>query len=150
MKKFEFRLKTLLNYREQLEELSKQNYREALARHSSYQEMLEENRKRRNEAAIALSAMPLNHPLYPLMALTDHYLRQLSYLIEEQALTLLELEKTAREKLEEYRARYREAEAIRRLREKKWRNYLREMEREEQKLQDDLFIARWPTGVTEQ
>lgn len=148
MKKFNFKLGTLLRYRELLEDKAETAYREALARRNHQLAIIEENRRRRNEAALALKKTPAGHPFLPLITLTDHYLNQLSQLIEEQALFLLELEHNVQEKLSEYQLRHREAEAIRRLREKQLQKYLLEMDKEEQKMQDDLFIARWP-GVME-
>ncbi len=148
MKKFNFKLGTLLRYREILEDKAEAVYREALARRNQQAAFLEENRRRRNEAALALKKTPSDHPFLPLITLTDYYLNQLSRLIEEQGLILLELEEIVQEKLSEYQLRHREAEAIRRLREKQLQKYLLEMDKEEQKMQDDLFIARWP-GVME-
>ncbi len=142
MRRFVFHLETLLGYRQRLEGLAENEYRRALAERNQARERLREIEQSR-------AALLRRHEVRPgavadvrWLELLSRCAAQLRDLGERQASVVLERDAEAEQRLADWHRRRRDAEVIRRLKQKKRAAWVREAEREEQKTQDDLFIAK--------
>jgi flagellar protein FliJ len=142
MKRFQFKLQTVLRYRETLEGLAENAYREALLR-------LNQARSQRDELGARHARLLLFFNLgagaavdVRMLQFVNRAVGQLLELIERQRQVILSCEAVAAEKLQAWRKRRQETEVIRRLKQKRWQEYQRQVEKEDQKLQDDIFLAK--------
>lgn len=142
MKRFRFKLQTVMKYRELREDLARNAYEEALSALHRQQAILEGYRRRRDELMRVYDVSAGRTVDAAVFHLTNRHITQLLYLIEHQLEVVAECQAEVERCFHEWTERRREAEVIRRLREKQWRLYLRESDKEEQKFQDDVFIAR--------
>jgi flagellar FliJ protein len=147
MKRFNFKLKTVLKYREILENLAKSSYQEAIRILNLEKNRLLTLEKRRNDLmpAYNIKAGTIIDP--EMLSLLSLYTVQLFYLIEMQKEVIIEKEKTVKEKYEEWDKKRKDVKVIKRLEEKKWKEYLKEAEKEEQKFNDEVFIAKTVRGM---
>lgn len=147
MKRFTFKLENVLKYRETLENLAKNEYREALRRLNIEKEKLldYQQRKDRLKSAYNLEAGSIIDP--EMLTFLTTYTGQLLYLIDKQKTAVLQKEKIAKKKFEEWNGKRKDVKVIKRLEEKKWKEYLREADKEEQKFQDEIFIAKTVRGM---
>lgn len=147
MKRFTFKLENVLKYRETLENLAKNEYREALRRLNIEKEKLldYQRRKDRLKSAYNLEAGSIIDP--EMLTFLTTYTGQLLYLIDKQKTAVLQKEKIAKKKFEEWNGKRKDVKVIKRLEEKKWKEYLREADKEEQKFQDEIFIAKTVRGM---
>lgn len=131
-----------MNYRKTLEDLAKNNYREAMRFVTIEKEKLVE----------MVTSQQANMRFYDqkagtvvdveMLMFVAKYTAQLANLMKLQEVIILEKEKVAEEKLNEWNIKRQEFEVVKRLKEKKWKLYLREAEKEEQKFQDEIFIGK--------
>ena len=147
MKRFNFKLANVLKYRETLENLAKNAYSEALHRLNFEKDRLMELENRRNalKSAYNIKAGSIVDP--QTLSFLSFYTTQLVYLIHKRKEIIHEKEIIAQEKFEEWNHRRKDVKVIKRLEEKKWREYLREADKEEQKFQDEIFIAKTVRGM---
>jgi len=147
MKRFTFKLGNVLKYRETLENLAKNEYREALRLLNIEKEKLLDYQRRRDrlKSAYNLEAGSIIDP--EMLTLLTDYTGQLLYLIDRQKTAVLKKEKIARQKFEEWNGKRKDVKVIERLEEKKWNEYLREADKEEQTFQDEIFIAGMLRGM---
>lgn len=142
MKKFVFKLENVLRYRETLEGMAKNAYREALQALNSERNKLLELQNRRDALKIAFNLQPGAIVDAQILIFTAHYSAQLVALIDIQKKVILEKEKIVRERFEDWNAKRKDVKVIKRLEEKKKVEYLKEADKEEQKFQDEVFIAK--------
>jgi flagellar export protein FliJ len=147
MKRFNFKLANVLKYRETLETLAKNAYREALHLLNIEKDKLMELERRRDELKTAYNIKAGSVIDPESLSFLSFYTAQLVYLIEKRKEIVREKEEIAREKFEEWNSRRKDVKVIKRLEEKKWREYLREADKEEQKFQDEIFIAKTVRGM---
>ncbi len=142
MKKFVFKLETALKYREMLEDIAKNEYREALRILNEGMEKLEALIKKREMvyAGVQREAGSVIKPdEYMLMEMAGG---QLKVLIRKQDEVVVKLRREAAEKLKEWQNKRKDAEIIRKLKEKKKAEHKKAMEKEEQAFLDELFIGK--------
>lgn len=147
MKRFTFKLENVLRYRETLENLAKNEYRNALRLVNIEKEKLLDFQKRKDglKEAYNLEAGSIVYP--EMLTFLTTYTGQLLYLINQQKAAILQKEKIAKEKFEEWNGKRKDVKVIKRLEEKKRKEYLNEVEKEEQKFQDEIFIAKTVRGM---
>lgn len=147
MKRFTFKLDNVLKYRETLESLAKNEYREALRLLNIEKDRLLDlqERKDRLKAAYNIEAGSIIDP--EMLTFLTTYTGQLLHLIDRQKAVILQREKVAKEKFEVWNGKRKDVKVIKRLEEKKWKQYLREVDKEEQKFQDEIFIAKTVRGM---
>lgn len=142
MKRFVFKLENVLKYRETLESLAKNAYREALQQLNIERNKLLELQKMQESLKAAYNLEPGTVIDPDILIFASTYASQLMFLIREQKMVIEEQENVVKEKFEEWNEKRKDVKVIKRLEEKKWREYLREMDKEEQKFQDEVFIAK--------
>ncbi len=143
MKRFVFKLQNVLKYRETLETLAKNVYSEAARLLNIETDKLHEIEERRDESIAAFNKLKSGSEIDPEMFnFLSNYTSQLLFLMDSQKQVILEKEKAAKEKLEAYNEKRKDVKVIKRLEEKKWKEYLREMDKEEQAFQDEIFLAK--------
>jgi flagellar FliJ protein len=147
MKRFTFQLENVLKYRETLENLAKNSYREALRLLNIEKDRLLALQKRRDalKTAYKLEAGSIIDP--DTLIFISNYTGQLLYLMDRQRKTITDKEKIAKSKFEEWNQKRKDVKVIKRLEEKKWNEYLREADKEEQKFNDEIFIAKIVRGM---
>lgn len=147
MKRFVFKLGSVLKYRETLENLAKNMYREAIRLLNIEKDKLQVLEKKRDDlkAAYNLKAGAVVQP--QVLTFLSIYKAQLLYLIEQQKHVILEQETIVKEKFEDWNQKRKDVKVIKRLEEEKWKEYLREADKEEQKFQDEIFIAKTVRGM---
>jgi flagellar FliJ protein len=142
MKKFRFSLQKLLQYRELREDLARQAYQEALSELQRQRDAERELQQRRSRLLARWNIRPGTILSVVDFAFLSGYGQQLRHLLERQRLIIQESEEIVRQRWQDWNQRRQEAEVVRRIREKRWRQYLLEADKEEQKFQDDNFIAK--------
>lgn len=142
MRRFNFKLENVLKYRITLENLAKSAYQEALRLLNREKDFLLnlQNTKKELMQAYNIKAGTIVHP--ETLFFITRYNSQLLQLIERQKQIIAENERITREKFDEWNQKRKDAEVIERLKEKKWQAYLREADKEDQKFQDEIFIAK--------
>jgi flagellar protein FliJ len=142
MKRFVFKLETVLRYRETLEKMAKNAYSEAqhLLNIEKEKLLVLETKRDNLKAAYNLKAGDAAQP--EILSFLSIYNTQLLYLIRQQKRITQEKEKAAKEKFDEWNLKRKDVKVIKRLEEKKQQEYLRQVDKEEQKFQDEIFIAK--------
>jgi flagellar FliJ protein len=125
-----------------LENLAKSAYQEALRLLNREKDFLLnlQNTKKELMQAYNIKAGTIVHP--ETLTFITRYNSQLLQLIEQQKQIIAENERITKEKFDEWNQKRKDAEVIERLKEKKWQAYLREADKEDQKFQDEIFIAK--------
>lgn len=142
MRRFNFKLENVLKYRTTLENLAKNAYQEALRLLNREKDFLLnlQNTKKELTRAYNIKAGTIVHP--ETLTFIARYTTQLIQLIERQKQIIAENERITKEKFDEWNQKRKDAEVIERLKEKKWQAYLREADKQDQKFQDEIFIAK--------
>jgi flagellar FliJ protein len=142
MKRFVFKLETVLKYRETLEKMAKNAYSEAqrLLNLEKEKLLVLETKRDNLKAAYNVKAGDAAQP--EILSFLSIYSAQLLYLIRQQKRITQEKEKAAKEKFDEWNRKRKDVKIIKRLEEKKRLEYLRQVDKEEQKFQDEIFIAK--------
>jgi flagellar protein FliJ len=142
MKRFTFKLENVLHYRVTLENLAKSAYQEALRLLNMEKERLLTLEHIKTDLMQGYNIKPgtVVHP--ETLSFIARYTSQLLYLIERQKHLIQEKESLARDSFETWNQKRKDVKVIERLKEKKWKEYLRESEKEDQKFQDEIFIAK--------
>ncbi|MCP4147437.1 MAG: flagellar export protein FliJ [bacterium] len=142
MKRFNFKLKNVLKYRETLENLAKNEYQEALRLLNLDKEILSSLLDRREsiKSAYDIKAGSIVDPV--MLTFVSDYTSQILALIDKQHLLISQKEKIAKEKFDNWNIKRKDVKVINKLEEKKKEEYLREVEKEEQSFQDEIFIAK--------
>lgn len=142
MKRFKFKLENVLKYRITLENLAKNSYSEALRVLNTEKDRLNhlENSKKRLMLAYNIKAGSIATP--ETLEFISRFASQLVHLIEQQKKVIAEKERVANKKFQEWNKKRKDVRIIEQLKEKKWKEYLRDIEKEEQKFQDEIFIAK--------
>ncbi|MGE5343616.1 MAG: flagellar export protein FliJ [Candidatus Omnitrophota bacterium] len=142
MKRFKFKLENVLNYRVTLEGLAKNAYQEALRVLNIEKEALHKLQtvKQALTQSYNIQAGAVVSP--ETLTLLSRYAVQLSHLIEKQTQVVADKQAIATEKFQEWNRKRMDVKVIERLKEKKWHEYLSEMDKEDQKFQDEIFIAK--------
>jgi len=142
VKKFKFKLESVLKFRVTLEELAKNEYREAMGLVN-----LEKNKLAEMEASRAalhqfynVKAGSIVHP--EMLSFIGKYSQQLNGLMRLQGKVIEEKEAFAGEKLAVWKKKRQDVKLVERLKEKKIKEYMLEMDKEDQKFQDDIFISK--------
>lgn len=147
MKRFAFKLENVLKYRETLEDLAKNNYREALRLLNIEKDKLLALQERR-DALTAAFKPEVGSIIDPeTLIFISTYTGQLLFLMDTQRKAITDKEKIAKTKFEEWNEKRKDVKVIKRLEEKKWKEYLREADKEEQKFNDEIFIAKTVRGM---
>jgi flagellar FliJ protein len=147
MKRFTFQLENVLKYRETLENLAKNNYREALRLLNIEKDKLLTLQKRRDALKSAYKPETGSIIDPDTLIFISNYTGQLLFLMDKQKKAINDKEKIAKSKFEEWNQKRKDVKVIKRLEEKKWKEYLREVDKEEQKFNDEIFIAKTVRGM---
>ncbi len=142
MKKFKFKLANVLKYRETLEQLAKQEYRDAVQVVNRERDKLVELRNQQNsmKSVFNIEAGAVVDP--EMLSMASFYMGRLFALMEEQKKIIAQKEIILQEKFKAWNEKRKEVKVIKRLEEKQWSTYQREVDKEDQKIQDELFIAK--------
>lgn len=138
MKRFQFRLQTILHYRRNLEELALADFQKAL----SSEKKAEDKLNRLAESLNELCRAGLKGEDGSVRLQRDEFKRQLFGLIAAQRQLLVELSRVTVEKKERYLEARKETRVLERLREKAWAEYQKALEKTEQREMDDLFLMK--------
>lgn len=144
MKRFRFKLENVMKYRITLEELAKNNYREAMQNVNLEKQRLAELEQNRDNLMTAYNdqikpGAVIHHDNINLIA---RYTYQLAFLIDTQHNNIAQKEEIAREKFREWNEKRKDVKVMERLKEKKWNEYLKEIDKEDQQFQDEIFLAK--------
>ena len=138
MKRFQFRLETVLQYRKQLEDLALIAFQNALAEERrAGRELGDLQESLQNACQIGLGGSD-----GPIRLSLDAFKRQISNLIRQKRLQIEELSRITADKREKYLDSKRESKILHRLREKAWIVYQKSLEQQEQQEMDDLFLMK--------
>jgi flagellar FliJ protein len=142
MRRFNFKLENVLNYRITLERLAKSAYQEALRVLNTQKDFLLqlENTRKELMQSYNIKAGTVVHP--ETLTFISRYTIQLIQLMERQKKIIAESEEIAKTKFDKWNHTRKDVKVIERLKEKKWQEYLRETDKEDQKFQDEIFIAK--------
>lgn len=142
MKRFVFKLENVLKYRHTMENLAKTAYREALRLLNIEKDKLMQLLDSRHALmqAYNIKAGSIVHPEE--LNFLARYTLQLTHLIEQQRTVIKTKEEISREKFLEWNKKRMDVKVMERLKEKRWQEYLREIDKEDQKFQDEIFIAK--------
>lgn len=142
MKRFVFKLETVLKYRETLEKMAKNAYSEAQRLLNIEKDKLLALETKRDNLKAAYNVKAGAVVLPEVLSFLSIYSAQLLYLIGLQKRVTQEKEQTAKEKFADWNRKRKDVKIIKRLEEKKWQEYLKQVDKEEQKFQDEIFIAK--------
>ncbi len=142
MKRFVFKLETVLKYRETLEKMAKNAYSEAQRLLNIEKDKLLTLETKRDNLKAAYNVKAGAVVLPEVLSFLSIYSAQLLYLIRLQKRVTQEKEQAAKEKFAEWNRKRKDVKIIKRLEEKKWQEYLKQVDKEEQKFQDEIFIAK--------
>ncbi|MCP4219416.1 MAG: flagellar export protein FliJ [bacterium] len=142
MKKFKFKLQNVLNYRETLENLAKNNYSEALRVLNLERGRLVDMEDRKSSLKDSYKIKAGSIVNADDLTFVSGYMTQLLFLIEKQKELIAEKETISQKKFEEWNEKRKDVKVIHRLKEKKWNEYLKETDKEDQTFQDEIFIAK--------
>jgi len=138
LKRFQFRLESVLLYRRQLEELALVDFQKALSNERDAEDKLIRMRDSLND----LCRAGMNGEDGSVRMQRDEFKRQLFTLIEMQTRLLTELKGVTKEKRERYLESRKETRILERLRDKAWLEYQKSVDKVEQQEMDDLFLMK--------
>jgi len=142
MKRFKFKLENVLKYRVTLEDIAKSEYREALRLLNIERDDLMRLQTNQQQLKQFYNVKPGDIVKPETLAFVARYSFQLSRLIEQKRGMIKEKEVVANEKFQDWNKKRKDVKVVERLKEKKWQQYRREAEKEDQLFQDDIFIAK--------
>lgn len=142
MKRFKFKLENVLEYRVTLETLAKNAYQEALRVLNIERDNLLHLFNLRKELMNSYNIKAGDVVQPETLMFLSRYTVQLAHLIERQTIVVTEKEEISKEKLQDWTKKRMDLKVIERLKEKKWKEYLKEIDKEDQKFQDEIFIAK--------
>jgi flagellar protein FliJ len=142
MKRFQFKLENVLKYRVTLEGLAKNEYREALRQLNIERDSLQHYLDNRQKLSHFYDIKPGAIVKPEMLAFVARYTTQLSNLIEMQKTIINEKEAFANEKFQVWNTKRKDVKVVEKLKGKKWQQYLREVAKEDQVFQDEIFIAK--------
>lgn len=142
MKRFKFKLENVLEYRVTLETLAKNAYQEALRILNIERDNLLHLFNLRKELMNSYNIKAGEVVQPETLMFLSRYTVQLVHLIDRQTLVVTEKEEISKEKLQDWTKKRMDLKVIERLKEKKWKEYLKEIDKEDQKFQDEIFIAK--------
>ena len=138
MKRFQFRLESVLLYRRQLEELALVDFQKALSNERDAEDKLIRMRDSLND----LCRAGMNGEDGSVRMQRDEFKRHWFTLIEMQTRLLTELKGVTKEKRERYLESRKETRILERLRDKAWLEYQKSVDKVEQQEMDDLFLMK--------
>jgi flagellar protein FliJ len=142
MKRFTFKLENVLRYRHTVEGLAKNAYQEALQYLNIEKEKLanlETNREKLMKQFNYEAGTVVQPEMLTFLA---KYSMQLAHIIELQKKVVDKKNEAAQEKFREWNRKRMDVKVMERLKEKKWNEYRLEADKEDQKFQDEIFIAK--------
>lgn len=142
MKRFRFKLENVLKYRQTLEDLAKNEYRESVRIMNIEKATLSEMEHSQQQLARFYNIKEGTVVQTEMLNLVGRYSVQLAHLIDMQKDIIIEKQKVVQEKLHLWTQKRRDLKVVEKLKEKKWKEYLREADKEDQKFQDEIFIAK--------
>ncbi len=142
MKRFKFNLENLLNSRITVESQAKNTYHEAMRLLNLERDRLLslENSRKKLMQSYNIEAGTVVSPDAPVFL--ARYTSQLLHLIRQQKQILRENENLTKKKFEEWNHKRKDVKVLEQLKTKKWEEYLKKAEKEEQQFQDEIFIAK--------
>ncbi len=140
MKRFKFPLDTLLKYRINIEKKKKEEWAKAKMERVKAEERLEQIYAEERERREYLESLMEGELDLREFQLVQRYIGQLIRLERIQSKIVEEKKKVEEEKLKEWIEARKDKKVLENYREKKWKEYLYELDKEEQKMVDDLFL----------
>ena len=140
MKRFKFSLETLLKYRINIEKKKKEDWARAKKERVEAEERLERIYQEERERRELLESLMEGEIDLKFFNLTQRYIGQLIRLEKIQSKIVEEKKKIEEEKLKEWIEARKAKKVLENYKEKKWKEYVYELDREEQKIIDDLFV----------
>ncbi len=140
MKRFKFSLETLLKYRIIMEKKKKEDWERAKKERVKAEERLKQIYREERERREQLESLMEGEIDLKLFNLTQRYIGQLMRLEKIQSKIVEEKKKIEEEKLKEWIEARKSKKVLENYREKKWREYVYELDKEEQKIVDDIFL----------
>ncbi len=140
MKRFKFSLETLLKYRINIEKKKKEEWARARKERIEAEERLERIYQEERERRELLESLMEGEIDLKFFNLTQRYIGQLMRLEKIQSKIVEEKKKIEEEKLKEWIEARKSKKVLENYREKKWKEYLYELDKEEQKIVDDIFL----------
>ncbi len=140
MKRFKFSLETLLKYRINMEKKKKEDWARAKKERVKAEERLKQIYREERERREQLESLMEGEIDLKLFNLTQRYIGQLMRLEKIQSKIVEEKKKIEEEKLKEWIEARKSKKVLENYREKKWREYVYELDKEEQKIVDDIFL----------
>ncbi len=138
MKRFQFRLQALLNYKKHLEEMARQEMAKAVARVNICEERIQALVKERRDAADSLEKRVEKGMESGEFKRYHGFIAAMDQMLVAQKKTKQRLEKELSEKRSMLAKRTIDKRAMERLREKRAEEYTKEMLQEEQKALDEV------------
>ena len=147
MKKYKFKLENVLKYRGVIEKLAKNDYLKELSKLNYEKDKLQNMLKIQNQIIERFN--PLDKRSFNSVELVffNNYLKQLIYLIEEQKKVIKNQEGVVKEKFDEWNEKRKELKVLEKLKEKDFKAWLKEFDKEEQKFIDDIFVGKYVRGM---
>ena len=147
MKKYKFKLENVLKYRGVIEKLAKNDYLKELSKLNYEKDKLQNMYKIRNQIIERFN--PLDKSSFNSIELVffNNYLKQLIYLIEEQKKIIKEQENVVKKRFDEWNEKRKELKVLEKLKEKDFKAWLKEFDKEEQKFVDDIFVGKYVRGM---
>jgi len=138
MKKFSYSLESVLRVKRQMEEGTKLQLSQAIRRLRKEEEYLRQLILRQIHYREKKEQYARHGVEAPTLMLYDTYLRKLGEMIEERKERVASANRRVEELREELVKIMRDCETLEKLRDKKYREYKKEMTRTEQKVMDEL------------
>ncbi len=142
MKRFKFPLNTVLKYREIIEKKKKSEWATAKKEREEEEKKLKELINEEEKIKDLIKGNIKGEIDLRLYFDLLNYISSLIKLQEKQSQIIEEKRRFEEEKLKEWLDAKKEKKAIELYKEKKWKEYLRELDKEEQKMVDDIFLMK--------
>lgn len=142
MKRFNFRLSALLNFREHLERLARKETALAYKDVRTSEKIIEELKERHIQAAIMLDKIILKGIKAQELQLYTEYLDMMDYSIVEEEQRKKKLQKILDKKIAELTQKSVDKKVIERLKEKKMTEYMEEFRKFEQETIDEVVSLK--------
>jgi flagellar FliJ protein len=148
MKRFVFKLQSLLNYKKHLEQVARQEMAKAVAAVNECEKQIENLKENRASSALKLDALVEKGVDAREFNLYHGFLTAVDRMIIDEKNRKFELEKTLNEKRSVLKKRTIDKKAMERLRERRAEEYTRDMIREEQKELDEIASLKTAREIT--
>lgn len=142
MKRFVFKLENVLKYRITVEELAKNDYRNAQMILNLEREKLQRFQEQQHQLSQYYNIKAGAVVQAEMLLFVARCAAQLAELVRLQQDIIKKKEKIAAEKLQVWQQKRQDVKVVEKLKEKKWTHYLREVDKEDQKFQDEIYIAK--------